>query len=143
MRSRVRNHEVRVNQLEDWNAIFVATGRVPGRTRVMLQVVLATIVIAWLTGAVSAGDMPYSHSSSGGDRARSSSPAEDRSGCRGCHRGIEDAHPKKALPCATCHLGDAKAYDAAARKLAHLFSDNFKTYEAGADADVRAAGPLM
>jgi phosphoenolpyruvate carboxykinase (ATP) len=36
---------------------------------------------------------------------------------------------------------DKAAYDAAARKLAGLFVDNFKKYEAGAGADVRAAGP--
>jgi phosphoenolpyruvate carboxykinase (ATP) len=37
---------------------------------------------------------------------------------------------------------DKRAYDDAAAKLAALFQDNFKTYEAGASADVRAAGPL-
>jgi len=37
---------------------------------------------------------------------------------------------------------DAKAYDAAAKKLAELFRSNFKTYEAGASAEVRAAGPV-
>ncbi len=36
---------------------------------------------------------------------------------------------------------DAAAYDAAARKLAKLFRDNFKAYEAGVSAEVRAAGP--
>jgi phosphoenolpyruvate carboxykinase (ATP) len=36
---------------------------------------------------------------------------------------------------------DQAAYDATARKLATLFINNFKTYEAGASADVRAAGP--
>jgi phosphoenolpyruvate carboxykinase (ATP) len=36
---------------------------------------------------------------------------------------------------------DQRAYDAAATKLAGLFQDNFKTYEAGAGAEVRAAGP--
>jgi phosphoenolpyruvate carboxykinase (ATP) len=35
------------------------------------------------------------------------------------------------------------AYDAAARKLAKLFIDNFKQYEGGASAEVRAAGPMI
>jgi phosphoenolpyruvate carboxykinase (ATP) len=36
---------------------------------------------------------------------------------------------------------DPAAYDAAARKLAHLFVNNFKKYESGASAEVKAAGP--
>jgi hypothetical protein len=32
--------------------------------------------------------------------------------CALCHRGIDDAHPKKTLPCTTCHRGDATATDA-------------------------------
>jgi phosphoenolpyruvate carboxykinase (ATP) len=36
---------------------------------------------------------------------------------------------------------DKAAYDAKARKLAGLFRDNFKTYEAGVGAEVKAAGP--
>jgi phosphoenolpyruvate carboxykinase (ATP) len=34
-------------------------------------------------------------------------------------------------------------YDQAARKLAFLFQENFKKYESGADAEVRAAGPRI
>jgi phosphoenolpyruvate carboxykinase (ATP) len=36
---------------------------------------------------------------------------------------------------------DKSAFDAAARKLAGLFVENFKTYEAGASAETRGAGP--
>ena len=36
---------------------------------------------------------------------------------------------------------DKASYDAMAKKLAGLFRDNFKAYEAGASAEVRAAGP--
>src|SRR5712691_4375308 len=32
--------------------------------------------------------------------------------CALCHRGIDDAHPKKSLSCTTCHRGDATATDA-------------------------------
>jgi phosphoenolpyruvate carboxykinase (ATP) len=38
---------------------------------------------------------------------------------------------------------DKAAYDATAKKLAGLFKDNFKTYEAGASEEIRAAGPSM
>ena len=31
--------------------------------------------------------------------------------CAICHRGIDDAHPKKTLTCTTCHKGDATATD--------------------------------
>jgi phosphoenolpyruvate carboxykinase (ATP) len=37
---------------------------------------------------------------------------------------------------------DKVAYDATAGKLAGLFKENFKTYEAGAGPEVRAAGPV-
>jgi phosphoenolpyruvate carboxykinase (ATP) len=36
---------------------------------------------------------------------------------------------------------DWAAYDAAANKLARLFVDNFKQYDRGASAEVRAAAP--
>jgi phosphoenolpyruvate carboxykinase (ATP) len=36
---------------------------------------------------------------------------------------------------------DPAAYDAAAKKLAQLFINNFKQYESVASAEVRAAGP--
>jgi phosphoenolpyruvate carboxykinase (ATP) len=38
---------------------------------------------------------------------------------------------------------DKVAYDAAAKKLARLFLDNFKQYESGAGAEVRAASPSV
>jgi phosphoenolpyruvate carboxykinase (ATP) len=37
---------------------------------------------------------------------------------------------------------DKAAYDAAAKKLAQLFVNNFKTYEGGVSAEVRAASPV-
>ena len=39
--------------------------------------------------------------------------------------------------------GDKGAYDAAAKKLARLFSDNFKQYAGGVNAEVRAASPAV
>ena len=36
---------------------------------------------------------------------------------------------------------DKSAYDATAKKLAGLFKENFKAYEAGASPDVKAASP--
>ena len=38
---------------------------------------------------------------------------------------------------------DKSAYDAQAEKLAKMFVDNFKVYEAHVDADVNAAGPRL
>ena len=37
---------------------------------------------------------------------------------------------------------DGKAYDAAASRLAELFRNNFTNYEAGASAEIKAAGPI-
>jgi len=39
-------------------------------------------------------------------------PAARAQQCAVCHRGIEEAHPKKALACTTCHRGDPRAKDA-------------------------------
>ena len=36
---------------------------------------------------------------------------------------------------------DGSAYDAAARRLADLFRENFKTYQSGVGAEIMAAGP--
>lgn len=36
-------------------------------------------------------------------------PAAPVERCTVCHRGIEDAHPKRALACTACHRGDAAA----------------------------------
>src|SRR2546426_2977363 len=57
-------------------------------------------LMALLTGLVSVAV---------GARAAIGAPATS---CTTCHRGIEDAHPKKALTCTQCHRGDATAQDA-------------------------------
>ncbi len=38
--------------------------------------------------------------------------------------------------------GDKAAYDAAAKKLAGLFRDNFTVYESGLSSEVKAAAPV-
>jgi len=43
-------------------------------------------------------------------------------------------HPRKTWK-------DGAAYDARAKKLAAMFTDNFKQFEATATAEIKAAGP--
>jgi phosphoenolpyruvate carboxykinase (ATP) len=50
--------------------------------------------------------------------------------------------PREILTPREC-CADPKAYESAARKLAGLFVENFKQYEAGAGAEVKAAGPVV
>src|SRR5207249_11544356 len=57
-------------------------------------------LMALLTGLVSVAV---------GARAAIGAPATS---CTTCHRGIEDAHPKKALTCTQCPRGDGTAQDA-------------------------------
>jgi len=63
------------------------------------------ITLAWLAVAVGAQTAPVL-------AATSRAPATASGRCAGCHRGIEDAHPKRPLACTTCHRGDARATDA-------------------------------
>ena len=48
--------------------------------------------------------------------------------------------PKEILSPRTA-WADGKAYDAAAKRLAELFRNNFKSYETGTSAEIRSAGP--
>ena len=50
-----------------------------------------------------------------------------------------DVPPEILIPRQT--WPDPSAYDATARKLAGLFRENFKGYEAGASDDLKRAGP--
>ena len=55
-------------------------------------------------------------------------------------KAVPDVPPEVLNPRNT--WSDAAAYDAQAAKLARMFADNFKTFEATVDAKVRAAaGP--
>ena len=54
-------------------------------------------------------------------------------------RPIADVPPDVLKPRTT--WSNAAEYDAQALKLAKMFIDNFKAFEAEVDADVRAAGP--
>ena len=55
--------------------------------------------------------------------------------------GCPDVPPDVLVPRNTWSSGEA--YDSQARKLAAMFVENFKSFEAEADADVCAAGPLV
>src|SRR6266850_170615 len=72
-----------------------------GRRLVGTLVFLGLVITLALAGASVVG------------AADASSPTAARPDqCAICHRGIDDAHPKKTLTCTTCHKGDAKATDA-------------------------------
>ena len=69
--------------------------------------------IAGLAGVLiaAAGEGTLARAASHGP-ATPARPAARAEQCAACHRGIEEAHPKKVLACTTCHRGDAKATDA-------------------------------
>jgi hypothetical protein len=48
-----------------------------------------------------------------GAAQQAAAAAADDAGCRGCHAGIEEMHPWKALLCTECHGGNGAAPDAA------------------------------
>ena len=66
------------------------------------------------------------------DRARSDLGFDVATECPGVPRDI--LAPRAVW-------ADASAYDTTARKLADLFRENFKKYESGVSAEIKAAGP--
>ncbi len=71
------------------------------------------VVIAGLAGLLvaAAGEGTLARAASHGPAAPAR-PAARAEQCALCHRGIDDAHPKKVLACTTCHRGDTRATDA-------------------------------
>ena len=54
---------------------------------------------------------------------------------------VPNVPPEVLVPRAT--WADPAAYDQAARRLAGFFRDNFRAYESGVGADVRAGEPVL